>query len=118
MFSIFWTNGQICSATSRLLLQENIAPRCSPRWWFRPFSDVECAAAATPLFLPLRFLKLLKEGAEGIKIGNPLTPDVKMGPVVSKPQYDTVRRPTLTHPISHLRAVCSRLEILHMCVNR
>ena len=26
MFGCFWTNGQICSSTSRLLVQEDIAP--------------------------------------------------------------------------------------------
>lgn len=25
MFGVFWTNGQICSSTSRLLIHENIA---------------------------------------------------------------------------------------------
>ena len=27
MFGIFWTNGQICSATSRAIIHERIAPR-------------------------------------------------------------------------------------------
>jgi len=65
MFGIFWTNGQICSATSRLLVHEKIAPR---------------------------FLAALKAAAEEIKIGHPLTPDVKLGPVVSKQQYEKVMK--------------------------
>src|SRR5688572_22390334 len=31
MFGCFWTNGQICSATSRLLVQQSIAPRLLAR---------------------------------------------------------------------------------------
>jgi len=31
MFGVFWTNGQICSSTSRLLVQEGIAPRLMAR---------------------------------------------------------------------------------------
>ena len=50
------------------------APRCA----------VRCG------FAGCRFLALLKKGAEGIKIGHPLDADVKLGPVVSKVQYDKV----------------------------
>jgi acyl-CoA reductase-like NAD-dependent aldehyde dehydrogenase len=32
MFSIFWTNGQICSATSRLLIHERIADKVGWGW--------------------------------------------------------------------------------------
>lgn len=42
MFGVFWTNGQICSSTSRLLVQESIAPN---------------------------FYKQLKKRAESIKVG-------------------------------------------------
>lgn len=41
-FGVFWTTGQICSSTSRLLLHEGIADR---------------------------FLALLKQRAESIKVG-------------------------------------------------
>uniref|UniRef100_A0A7S0WPS2 Aldehyde dehydrogenase domain-containing protein n=1 Tax=Chlamydomonas leiostraca TaxID=1034604 RepID=A0A7S0WPS2_9CHLO len=64
MFGSFWTNGQICSATSRLLLQEGIAPR---------------------------FLAALKARAESIRVDDPLLPGVRLGPLVSGAQYGKVR---------------------------
>lgn len=63
MFGSFWTNGQICSATSRLLLQEGVAPK---------------------------FLAALKKRAESIKIGDPLQPGCRMGPLVCESQYKKV----------------------------
>eukprot|EP00899_Mesostigma_viride_P002931 jgi/Mesvir1/12639/Mv02194-RA.2 len=63
MFGAFWTNGQICSATSRLLLQDGIAPK---------------------------FLARLKEEAERVLVGDPLAAGTKMGPVVSATQYAKV----------------------------
>lgn len=63
MFGVFWTNGQICSSTSRLLIHEKIAPAV---------------------------LKRLKEEAEKINQTNPLEVGARMGPVVNKIQYDKV----------------------------
>lgn len=63
MFGAFWTNGQICSATSRLLLHRDIAPA---------------------------FLEKLKQRAESINICNPLIRGCRMGPVVNKQQYERV----------------------------
>jgi len=63
MFGVFWTNGQICSSTSRLLIHENIAERV---------------------------FKRLKEETEKIFQTNPLEEDARMGPVVNKFQYDKV----------------------------
>lgn len=60
---MFWTNGQICSSTSRLLVQEGIAPA---------------------------FYKQLKKRAESIKQCDPLTQDCRMGPVVSQDQLDKI----------------------------
>ena len=62
-FGVFWTNGQICSSTSRLLVQEGIAPA---------------------------FFKQLKKRAESIKQCDPLTEDCRMGPVVSQSQLDKI----------------------------
>lgn len=62
-FGVFWTNGQICSSTSRLLVQESIAPA---------------------------FYKQLKKRAESIKQCDPLTQDCRMGPVVSQDQLDKI----------------------------
>lgn len=62
-FGIFWTNGQICSSTSRLLVQEGIAPA---------------------------FYEQLKKRAESIKQCDPQTEDCRMGPVVNQDQYDKI----------------------------
>jgi len=63
MFGVFWTNGQICSSTSRLLIHEKIADKV---------------------------LKRLKEVTEQIKQTDPMEADARMGPVVNKLQYDKV----------------------------
>ncbi|KAK3265520.1 Betaine aldehyde dehydrogenase 2 [Cymbomonas tetramitiformis] len=63
MFGAFWTNGQICSATSRLLIQESIAPK---------------------------FLAMLKEMAEKVNVCNPLQADCRLGPIVTAAQYHKV----------------------------
>ncbi|KAF8072370.1 ALDH10A8 [Scenedesmus sp. PABB004] len=64
MFGAFWTNGQICSATSRVLIHESVA---------EPF-----------------YAKLASRAAS-IKIGDPLAPGCRMGPIVSAAQYERVR---------------------------
>uniref|UniRef100_A0A7S1GF13 Aldehyde dehydrogenase domain-containing protein n=1 Tax=Bicosoecida sp. CB-2014 TaxID=1486930 RepID=A0A7S1GF13_9STRA len=63
MFGAFWTNGQICSATSRLLLDSSIADR---------------------------FLARLKEETDKIVIAPPFDKSSKMGPLVSEGQYKKV----------------------------
>jgi betaine-aldehyde dehydrogenase len=63
MFGVFWTNGQICSSTSRLLIHEKIAPAVFQR---------------------------LKEETEKINQTDPTDPEARMGPVVNKIQYDRV----------------------------
>ncbi len=62
-FGCFWTNGQICSSTSRLLVQEGIAQA---------------------------FYARLKQRAESIKIGNPLEEDCRLGPVVAESQHSKI----------------------------
>lgn len=62
-FGIFWTVGEICSATSRLLVEESCAKR---------------------------FCALLKRRTEGIKVGNPLEEDTRLGPLVNESQYTKV----------------------------
>jgi betaine-aldehyde dehydrogenase len=62
-FGSFWTNGQICSATSRLLVHESIAPA---------------------------FYDRLRERAQSIKICDPLTEDCRMGPLVNRHQHAKV----------------------------
>lgn len=64
LFGCFWTNGQICSATSRLILHESIAKK---------------------------FLDRLVEWAKVIKISDPLEEGCRLGPVVSRGQYEKIQ---------------------------
>lgn len=63
MFGIFWNQGEVCSATSRVLVQ-------------------------APIYHAL--LERLCHEAEKIKIGHGLEPGVLLGPLVSKGQYEKV----------------------------
>lgn len=63
MFGIFWNQGQVCSATSRVLVEEGLYPALLTR--------------------------LTAEAAK-ITIGNGLKEGVLLGPLVSKGQYDKV----------------------------
>ncbi|CAI9283887.1 unnamed protein product [Lactuca saligna] len=63
LFGCFWTNGQICSATSRLLIHESISEE---------------------------FLEKLVKWAKNIKICDPLEEGCRLGPVVSSGQYEKV----------------------------
>jgi betaine-aldehyde dehydrogenase len=65
MFGIFWNQGQVCSATSRVLVEQ-------------------------PLYAPL--LARLVEEARKITIGNGLEPGTLLGPLVNGGQYDDVLR--------------------------
>lgn len=62
-FGVFFNQGQVCSATSRLLLHER------------------CADA---------FLERLKALAERIVVGDGSKPGIQMGPLINKAQYDKV----------------------------
>lgn len=63
LFGIFWNQGQVCSATSRLLVQEGIASR---------------------------LLERLVEATRAIRIGQGMEPGVQLGPLVSRGQRDKV----------------------------
>ncbi|WP_380180923.1 aldehyde dehydrogenase family protein [Kalamiella sp. sgz302252] len=65
LFGIFWNKGEVCSATSRVLVQRN-------------------------LYQPL--LARLVEEAEKIKIGNGMDDGVLLGPLVNAAQYEKVQR--------------------------
>jgi betaine-aldehyde dehydrogenase len=60
---IFYNAGQMCSATSRLLVHESIAPQ---------------------------LLQRLKAATEALKLGDAFEEGVQMGPLTSKAQFDTV----------------------------
>jgi betaine-aldehyde dehydrogenase len=63
MFGIFWNQGQVCSATSRVLVEQSLYP-------------------------PL--LERLVREAERIRIGDGLADGTLLGPLVSQRQYDQV----------------------------
>ncbi|RVI99541.1 aldehyde dehydrogenase family protein [Sinorhizobium meliloti] len=63
MFGIFWNQGQVCSATSRVLVQETLYPSLMAR---------------------------LTEETRKITIGNGLDEGVLLGPLVSEKQYQQV----------------------------
>ncbi|CAI0398984.1 unnamed protein product [Linum tenue] len=62
-FGCFWTNGQICSATSRLIVHESIAAA---------------------------FLDRLVKWVKNIKISDPMEEGCRLGPVVSGGQYEKI----------------------------
>src|SRR6266850_1939102 len=64
LFGVFINQGEVCSAGSRILVQKSI---------YKNFVDA------------------MTEKAKKIKLGPPLDRDTKMGPLVSKDQYDRVR---------------------------
>jgi betaine-aldehyde dehydrogenase len=63
LFGVFINQGEVCSAGSRVLVQRSIYPK---------------------------FLEAMTEKARTIKLGPPLDRSTKMGPLVSKEQYDRV----------------------------
>lgn len=64
MFGIFWNQGQVCSATSRLIAERPIATKLVER---------------------------LSDEARKIKIGSGMTDGALLGPLVSRPQYEKVQ---------------------------
>src|SRR5262249_32101164 len=64
LFGVFFNQGEVCSAGSRMLVQRSIYKR---------------------------FVDAMVEKARSIKLGAPLDRDTKMGPVVSREQFDRVR---------------------------
>ena len=63
LFGVFINQGEVCSAGSRILVERKIYPK---------------------------FVEAMTEKAKRIKLGAPLERDTKMGPLVSKAQYDRV----------------------------
>nr|CAB3482990.1 unnamed protein product [Digitaria exilis] len=65
LFGCFWTNGQICSATSRLLIHTKIAQH---------------------------FKERMVAWAKNIKVSDPLEEGCRLGPVVSEGQYEKIKK--------------------------
>src|SRR3984893_16103013 len=63
LFGVFVNQGEVCSAGSRILVERSIYPK---------------------------FVEAMTEKAKTIKLGPPLDRSTKMGPLVSKEQYDRV----------------------------
>lgn len=83
MFGIFWNQGQVCSATSRVLVQRK-------------------------LYAPL--LERLQEETARITIGNGLDEGVLLGPLVSRGQYDKVLAAIARGEEEGARRVCGGLR--------
>ena len=79
MFGIFWNQGQVCSATSRLLVQEGIASQ---------------------------LLERLAAEAARISIGDGFTEGVKLGPLVSPAQLAKVEESVARALAEGGRALC------------
>jgi betaine-aldehyde dehydrogenase len=65
LFGVFINQGEVCSAGSRVLVERSIYPK---------------------------FVEAMTEKARAIKLGPPLDRSTKMGPLVSREQYDRVRQ--------------------------
>ena len=63
LWGAFGTTGQRCTATSRLIIEEPIYKK---------------------------FIEMLKDKTEGLKLGNGLNEDVEVGPLVNKAQRETI----------------------------
>ena len=100
-FSIFWTTGQICTATSRLLVAAPIATQffdrlkatcstlptcadCDVLWYERHSCRHLLAAAIRAVCFALQ------TRAAQIEIGDPFSETSRMGPLINKQQYDKV----------------------------
>jgi len=62
-FGCFWTNGQICSSTSRLIVMDSIYDK---------------------------FVEMVKQIGKDIKMGDPMEEDCRLGPIVTASQRDKV----------------------------
>ena len=87
MFGIFWNKGEVCSATSRVLVER---------------------AAYEPL------LARLAEETRKIKIGNGLEEGVLLGPLVNRNQYDNTLKAIASGLEAGARLVCGGERPAHL----
>ena len=87
MFGIFWNQGQVCSATSRVLIE-------------RPIYE--------------KLVEALAKAANSIVIGDGNVPGVKLGPLVSADQYQKVLRIIQEGRQSGARLVAGGKRPLHL----
>jgi len=87
IFGCFWTNGQICSATSRLIVHESIAAE---------------------------FLDRLVKWVKNIKISDPLEEGCRLGPVVSGGQYEKVLKFIATAKSEGATVLCGGARPEHL----
>ncbi len=79
MFGIYWNQGQVCSATSRLIVDERLAPA---------------------------LLERLAHESRRIVIGDGLTPGTLLGPLVSEAQHRQVARRVQSAVADGARVLC------------
>lgn len=87
LFGIFWNQGQVCSATSRLLVQEGL---------------YEC------------LIERLIDATRNIRIGDGLQEGVQLGPLVSGEQYQKVRQAIELGKREGARLVCGGERPAHL----
>jgi Aldehyde dehydrogenase family len=97
-FSIFWTTGQICTATSRLLVAAPIATQFFDRLKASCHKKCLLCCQSVPRAsfshrLPFTIHTVwctLQTRAAQIEIGDPFSETSRMGPLINKQQYDKV----------------------------
>ena len=87
MFGIFWNKGEVCSATSRILVERSV-------------------------YEPL--LKRLAEETRKIKIGNGMEDGVLLGPLVNRNQYDGTLKAIASGLECGARLVCGGERPAHL----
>ncbi len=79
MFGIYWNQGQVCSATSRLIVEESVAPA---------------------------LLERLVHESRRIPIGDGMSPGTLLGPLISEAQHRQVERRVSAGVVDGARLVC------------